>query len=459
MDTYIGIMFSAALCGMTLFFLCKKNVLSQLVCLYVYGTFYFFSSVFAIFKNDASAAIIELHNVGVGHFARGVTIFFLLCVGGMIFRLSNVGKDKRVLWVYIASILFMMVGGIVESCLQGFTVALFRNMLSLVFMFSFIVFGASAWDSVRGREQWKRGVVFFLILVMLLSVIIAFLEVYTEKAWAVFINSSGQKVLRASSFLFNPNLYAMWCGSAIIFLSYQYHSRRFEAYTWLLLVGIFLGGLGIFFSSSRGFCYLVFLMLIASVLLLRGSLGARRYMPLAFFTGALVIAVLLTYWFAGSGTSDDQKPGVFMVLAMRLMSAPFQLLDHILRNFTHVPDGVLMAMHLPEPTSEFVVAFDGRFNGDQRDSGILAVLDDMGWLGLVGVSIFFMFLFNQAVRAYLACFSVDAVHALLFVLYSAALGFLIRYQAFPVWIFVAVILCPCLVLWRTLLRKDRPIVT
>lgn len=112
---------------------------------------------------------------------------------------------------------------------------------------------------------------------------------------------------------------------------------------------------------------------------------------------------------------------------------------------------VSIALHLPKSTSEFVVVFDGRFNGDQRSSA--------GPSWMIGASIFFMFRFNRAIRADLDCFSLEAVHALLFVLYSVALGFLIGYQALPVWIFVAVILCPCLALWRALLRKDIQIVT
>ena len=295
------------------------------------------------------------------------------------------------------------------------------------------------------------------MLLVFFSVVIAFFEVYTGKAWATFFNSSGQKVIRASSFLFNPNLYAMWCGCAIIFFSYLYHSRKSDEHSSLFLVGVFIAGVGVFLSSSRGFCYLIVVALFLSLVLLRGRRGVKVVLPFLLFLGALSFCYILTHLIAWSRDGSGEDSDSFMVLADRLVSAPVQLIIYSLEHFFHVSASALSWLSAYAPPSEFNTAFVGRFNGELRDSGILVILDDMGGFGLSGFVVFFLFLFAQAVREYLASFSVEAVYALLFIFYSLAIGFLMRYQAFPVWVFVAVILCPCLGMTRTLLRKEVPV--
>jgi hypothetical protein len=81
------------------------------------------------------------------------------------------------------------------------------------------------------------------------------------------------------------------------------------------------------------------------------------------------------------------------------------------------------------------------------DGGWIALYEDIGWLGIIAiVGLCLLALF----RGLISCFSnhyVANVYALAVLCYCLLIGFGMRFQIFPVWVLISIVLTPCLLRW------------
>lgn len=413
-----------------------------------YPVLYFLPSIGVLFDGSGMSEIKGLHYLGSsfavkaqGLFAIGFAgLALLFCTGSVSLRPWHGAVALLGGGLGVGVLLEVGVGGHLQLV----------NVLSLALMFGFASLGADAWEHCPA-VAWRDGV-WLLLAVLLLALLaasvgLAWWEIANDKAWARFTASSGHEIQRASAMMFNPNLYAMWCSVLGIILALLWQARVLSGCDDWLLSGVALAGLGIFLSSSRSLGYLLLVFLMSTAALLPHE-QRRRWAPLLVYLLALLAAsaVSMVAWRLGE---SGGSVGRFGVLAVRLLDAPMQLVALIITWL--FPDSpVFSALSIPPET---VLAFEGRFQGEGRDSGWLTAFDDAGLLGVLALAVFWGGLATFGLRALLFRKDIYTVYALCIVGYGIALGVFMRYQVFPVWMFLAVILAPCLALWRTILPK------
>jgi hypothetical protein len=79
------------------------------------------------------------------------------------------------------------------------------------------------------------------------------------------------------------------------------------------------------------------------------------------------------------------------------------------------------------------------------------VYDDSGLLGLLGFLGFFAMLFIVSCKAHLIRKSVETAYAITVLSFCVAIGVFMRYQVFPIWLFIVILLSPCIALWNRII--------
>jgi len=324
-----------------------------------------------------------------------------------------------------------------------------QNVLSVFLMCTLGSLGADAWEraQVSGwRDEVFARMAVLLLLMLFGSVVLAYVEILYDKAWSRYMASNGYVIIRASAMMFNPNLYAMWCSVLAIGFAFFWQARVLIGRdTWLLL-GVYLAGLGVFLSSARSLACLLLLFFVGTAAMLPHGHG-RRWLPSFVYVLSLfsATAVSVLAWRLGGGDSAAHH---FVLLGERLMAAPIQLVAVLM---DQIAPGSLWEGQAVRP--EAILAFEGRFQGEGRDSGFLTAYDDAGVLGLFAMVVFWGSLSYFGVKAFWRRQDIHTIYALGLVGYGLVVGVIMRYQVFPVWVFLAVMLAPCLALWRTVLPK------
>lgn len=420
------------------------------VFLVAYPVLYFLPSVQLLLSGASLDVITTQRLTGSSPAMKGQALFALVIVAGRIFYLQW-GEGKNPFhgvgcWI---SILLLVTGLWTHS--QAVGIAQIINIFGLSFMLATLPLAGNAW--VVSLDKTPRfNIDFFVISLFFLTslaVFLSYFELVENLAWARFIGSNGELVKRASAFMFNPNLLALWCCIMAAIFSFVWQAQLASKRGWLALLGVFVAGLGIFLSSSRSQGYLLLLTLIGTALLLPAG-HMRRWQPTLAYTASIVFSVIFVHFQLTVGHQDTGTQAL-AVLSNRMVGAPEQLLAAILRFFPEASDAIGLSLQ-----PEAAIAFDGRFHGEGRDSTLLAAFDDAGLLGAISLSIFWVSLAYLGIRSYFLQRSVYTAHALSMVGFVIVAGVFMRHQVFPVWLFMLACLSPCVALWRGILLPSSP---
>lgn len=310
-----------------------------------------------------------------------------------------------------------------------------KNVISFELMLVLLIFG---FLSVRGTYISDEPKIYSQALVGLgilaFTDFIAIYEVFCNQSWAGTLESSGAMVYRASATLFNPNLLAFW--ASLVYLGCAYCEYVYKEHQKMLLWGMILASIAIYMSGSRSASYLLFLVLFIPVILMRNRLNL---LALVVFPLTILTIYSGARWFVSPCTSSSEGWYEVVLLGERFLAAPIYLINYILK---------LLGVSMIGIPVEVVVAIEGRFVGEGRDSGWLVLYQDVGLIGFSAVILACCMLVVWGVRAYISDRSPSSVYALSTLFYCVLTGLVMRFQIFPVWLFIGIVFIPCFVFWR-----------
>lgn len=420
----------------------RRDVSTLLLALFAYGTLHFSFAAIALATNESASLLVELHTEGSGVLARLSTLSLLGIVLAMLSVLAydawmqNRTKGRRVEVHILLAMVFVFCGYLLNFQ-QGDWLQL-KNVISIEVMLSLMMvgfIGATSIDRLNAvkAHAWVVGGLFILCA----ADSIAIYEVVAQQSWAGTLESSGAMVYRASSILFNPNLFAFW--ASLVYLACAYGMHEWKEYSGAMLWGMVLTAIAIYFSGSRSAAYLLLGVLLIAAVLLKGR---SRWLPLLILPVTMLVIYAGAAWlaaplFPGKGGWND-----IALLGKRFAAAPLYLANYALEQV-----GVTgIVPHIDVPP-EVAVSIEGRFEGGARDAGWLVLYQDVGWLGTAAMLWVSVKSLQWAVRAYFAEHCAASVFALATLCCCLMTGFVMRFQIFPVWIFIGVTLVPCLVFW------------
>ncbi len=432
---------------------CRRDVTTLLLVLFVYGTLHFGFATPALATSESASLLVELHTEGGGILAK-LSAFVLL---GVVFtRLSVLAYDT---WLCnqlgereVVSPVLMAMGILFCGYLLNIRPDDWLQLQNVVSMEAFLVLLLLGYLGIKGRARdvanlhsWAFGG----LLLLLITDCIAIYEVVTQSSWAGTLESSGAKVYRASSLLFNPNLLGFWASLIYLGCAYGMHECKEKGYRGWLFWGMILAAIAIYFSGSRSAGYLLLGALFVSSMLTKGR---SRWLPLTILPMTMLVIYVGAAWVMPTVLPGKEGWHEIALLGNRFAQAPLYLVKYSLQLFgaadiisrIDILSEVISNISVPP---EVTASIEGRFEGSGRDAGWLVLYQDVGWLG-VGTILWSSFKSLQwALRAYFVQHSVASVYALTAVCYCLMTGLVMRFQIFPVWVFMGVILIPCLVFW------------
>lgn len=411
----------------------RREVDIILLILFIYGSLYYCSSLAPLFAGWSVVKLIEVHRFqGSGLLAKISAIFFLMVIFIRLgIRLVNLPDwNRQLMYLFLAVIAAVFLGYLVS--LKPGDLKQLQNLISLEFMLVLMFLGSRGLGGSGGYSLPKPYPWTIIKGLSLLALLVGFYEVFSLRAWANFQNSSGELIYRASSLLYNPNLFGIW--GAIVTLSFAFAIHQGIGNRLNFLLWLVISSAGVLLSGSRSAIFLLLIGLWIAALLGGQMKSWRRWQPLVLvvltFLGISAVAKLLER-VAGA---NQQGWHAIKLLVDRAWSAPLLLAKYLLFSAQAVP-------------AEVAVAIEGRFSGGTKDSGLWVLYDDTGWLGVGSFVLLGLVFFVCGIRAYLVRRDVASSYALAILIFCTGVGVVMRYQVFPVWLFVGVILAPCLALW------------
>lgn len=421
--------------GLFMALLRKRDAVTLLLVLFVCGTFHFSFGVIALMTNDTGRLLVDLHNEGSGLLALLSTLILMVVVFSLLakraydaYSAGRTGKKRELLFILL--LMAALLCGYLINHRTGDLMQL-MNIVSIEAMFVLVMLGCLAttdMPTLKAGNVYAWGLAGLFILGIIDG--IAMYEVLTRLSWAVFQDSSGAFVYRASSVLFNPNLYAFWASLMCLACAYGMHAYR--EYQRMFLLGMVLASTAIYLSGSRSAGYLLLALLFLPPLLIRER---RQWLPLLVLPVTMLSIYAAAAWLDGDAGSQE-----IILLGERLTAAPVHLANYIFQRIGTPP--------------EIMVSIEGRFVGENRDAGWLVLYQDAGWIGLGAVILAGSLLVVRGVRAYLARPSPASVYTLALLLYCLLTGFVMRFQIFPVWLFIGLTLVICMAYWRPQLNAS-----
>lgn len=356
-------------------------------------------------------AIVRLYR-GMPNWYKISAIGFLSLVSLVLFlyRLRILGSGKYILakkdfifslclFLYILGWLFNKFGGSSVAC------------------FIFMVFVFLSPRIILNERDIRLNLSFFCV-VLFFVISSALFELLSGAVWARFESTSGVLVLRPSSFFYNPNLYGFWM--ALLGLLFSFGFVFWGGQRKLLLGCIVLASVGIFFSASRSFSYLMLLSMAlfgGGVLFFRSSLFVVPFfVSLGVLVGCSAFVILMGVFFYTPIVSS------LAMFGLRFLGAPLELFGHL--------------FHTVAPSAEFIISFAGRFEGEASDSGWLAIFRETGWLGILALCLYMV---TVAYNVYLRSILFFYCFVIVLFFYIVA-GFFIAYSVMPVWVTAVIFL-------------------
>jgi|GEM_PF-2989292 len=415
----------------------KKDVVFLCFVLFLYGTLHFTFSAISLGLDDHYAILVLQHIEGGGLLAN-LSALFIICIiyyflSKTAFNfLSNIPpSDKGFFYVLLVLMLLMFVGYLFNyrsgDWLQ------FKNIISFSAMLFMISVGYLGLTKV---ESFNVKAAFFplssLLIILIVMDIIAVYEVFYRKSWAGTLQSTGEMVHRASGTLFNPNLLAFW--ASLIYLGCCYLLTSTKDYCKQIMVTMVLASLAIYLSGARSVGYLLLGLSVIPALLIKGHF---RYLPLVVQPFSMLFFYATVKWLLIPISKSSEGWQQLVFLGHRFVEAPIYLIKYI---------GFLLGYITTLPP-EVIVSINGRFIGDGRDSGWMVFYQDVGWLGIITPVFICLVSLVLAIKSYIRDKSSHSVYAICILLNCILVGVFMRFQTFPLWLFMGVVLIPCVAFW------------
>lgn len=428
----------------SLFFLIarRRDATTQLIVLFTYGTLHFGFATLALCLDESTNVIIALHNQGGGALATLSTLLLLgvtfILLGRHALDAFSVwsGKERRIVH-YVFLMMLIIMCGYFANARQGDWLQL-KNVVSIEAMLLLLLIGFSGTiDGVNLNE--KIFYIFGVIGLLVLGGVnfIALYEVLSRSSWAGTANSSGAMVYRASSILFNPNLFGFW--ASLIYLGCAYGLHQYSARRKLMMWGMIFSSISIYLSGARSTAYFLLAVLLLASLLLKAR---ARWMPFFLLPLTFTVTYIVSRCMGVLFNDIHGSLNSLVLLGGRFFDAPMYLLDYLLKMV-----GITGSISIGVP-AEIQTSIEGRFVGEGRDSGWMVLYQDVGWFGVTAFIIPCCLLLMRGIRTYISFPSPSSVYALAMFFYCLLIGLVMRFQIFPVWLFIGIVLIPCLVFWR-----------
>jgi len=273
-----------------------------------------------------------------------------------------------------------------------------------------------------GKKQSVIATLYFPITMLSILVAgIAFIEVISHSAWAVFPLNDGRLVYRASSTLFNPNMLGLWSVAVVLLGTYAWDGACRSR--WVAVILMLSGAVCIFLAGSRS-SLLLSVIVLCGLTLLRwksGELLTSMKAGLVFFS---LFTLVLTAAVWSSNKASPDYPGV---RSLEVLSERFILIPETLLHF-------VVGQRIPSAVESDMVAIEGRLSGERVDNGYLAIKDDFGWFALLFWALMLGYLLLQGLRKFYASPDKTGAYAVSLLLLLIMEAFVMRsFQVFPAW--------------------------
>lgn len=405
-----------------------KNTVELFAILFLYGTLHFSFGVLPLASQDATEPLRKLHIDGGGLIANATAIILFLATLFMLCRkniksYTNPLADIKSTPTQISLIMLMVALGYLCNYRSGDWMQL-KNVIFMEAMLGFLLVGFIAIVSVRRTAFvniyfWALGGILLLIIVNT----IACYEVASHKSWANTQEHSGIIVYRASGTLFNPNLLAFW--ASLAYLLCAFISVKINKHKKLMFTGMVLASVTIYLSGSRTVAFLLLLSLTFPIIPYKNKLDYR---------GLLTFPITISLIYAVSAYLSKYHNFAFELkkLGHRFAVAPVYLLNYILDKlgFSYLEEtGVPM---------EVSTSIEGRFNGGLIDSGWLVLHDDIGLIGLIPIILYCVLLTRKGFNVCKSSTEISHIYIFSIFLISILIGTVMRFQIYPVWLFIGI---------------------
>lgn len=421
-----------------------------LAALFSYGSLYFLYSAIPLVTGAPLFEITAMHAAGVGSgmLVKASTALFLftifIALGMRAKRLIAVNFE---IYLYFSAIMAMILIGYIINFRTGDWLQL-QNVISIEGMLALILIGYMGCRSDATALNITRKHLFIINSVLFFAAIVAVYEVFSQRAWAGTVTQTDlliSRVNRASSIFFNPNLYAYW--SSLVIMGFSWGLYKHNKYRNILLTGISIASVGLYFSGGRSAVILLLFILFLTALFSKRESLALRWLP---FTTPLIVFlfIYLVSRFAFIFSFEDRQGWEsVLLLGERFAATPVNLLQYLLSK-TSLANSFPLLSSMSSTTPQIIESIEGRFMVARTDSGFLTLFMDTGLLGLAAFIFSWGFLFFWGIRRYIKVPDANSVYSLAFLLHCFLVGFSMRFQVFPIWLFIGVSLVFCIHFWR-----------
>lgn len=404
----------------------------------------FFLFIFIIFtgrfKNCLKLAMGSIVNKWMGAF---VLIWLVIILGTISKKLIyNIGLTNLVIQDGISSIL----------------------MFVLIFGFSAAIRYSKTASSYNMEKYGK-----FIFILLTVAVITSLYQILSIRHYAGTTNMEGEIIPRASSLLFNPNLFGIWCAFLIIMGAYIYHAKILSRP--LSISMLMMASLGILLSGSRSALIICLSILSLSLIIIilmpilfkkeKILSPVENLMPLFIVLGTVDIAGLIAKYLSYlTGNINKGLYGI-MLLAERLIVAPLELFAYtynMLHGGSEVSKSLSVNYRNLYLTYDTATSIHGRlnFSGTGRpDNGYWIMYNDFGSLALI----FWMFIWLAFIIIGVLSLhknqSINSAYSLSAIVGCCVSGlFVSSFQTFPFWVLISLACSICLVWFSRVLEKE-----
>lgn len=414
-----------------------------LLMLFLYGTLHFGFAVIPLTNDEHANQLAVLHIEGSGLIARLSALSLLVCVFGILGKRAYSGyqscqfEERKIALYFLIAMIIIFCGFILN--MRSNDVFQLKNAISIEAMLLLLLTGFISEKSVPSFEKtsihhWGIAV----LAILLVMVYIAIFEVFFKRSWAGTYESSGAMVYRASATLFNPNLLGFW--ASLVYLACVYALDEFKQNRKLVLTGMVLVSFLMYFSGSRSTLVLLLPVLFLSTIMAK---GAFRWVSLLIMPTTMVSIYCIVLWLIIPFVSNTEGWSEILFLGERFAKSPIYIINYFsnLLGISSIPISVPV---------EISKSIEGRFSGSGGDGGWVVLYLDIGWIGLAAIISLCLMAFWRGVVCYLATRSALSIFALSALCYCLLSGLVMKFQIFPIWIFIAVIMTPCVSFWARL---------
>jgi hypothetical protein len=313
----------------------------------------------------------------------------------------------------------------------------FKDVAAMLMMLALALFLTAAFtaEGPEAREEALRMLLRVAAVLAVLAALVALFELNTGRTRAYTDLPGGIRVERASSLLFDPNLFGMWCAAVALFAGrflYRQGGR------WWSVAALVSAGAGLLFSGSRS-ALILYLAMVAVLLVHRLRHHGPQRLPDVLSPAALTLGSLLSVGGLALllGWILPSEPRVLsnaaLILVERLLSLPLDMGGYLFARL-----GLLAPAEPKGNYDPTEISVEGRFEGAVPDNGYLAALDAAGPLGFAAVLALLLGLAFLAYRRVWPRPEADAGYVLAAGTGCALSGMFLRaFTVFPLWVFVA----------------------